>query len=93
MKVIIYSPTKTAMQSGKKNTGFWVINSSKIYNSRSIDQFTGWTSSSDTKNQIRLNFKTKDEAIEYAKSQGFDYEVFDPKISTIKKKSYADNFR
>lgn len=80
------------MQSGKKNTGFWVMNSSGIHGSRSIDEFTSWISSFDTKNQIKIKFKTKDEAINYARSQGFDYEVFDPKTTTIKKKSYANNF-
>lgn len=92
MKVTIYSPAKTAMQSGKRNTGFWLLVSSRLFGSRSINKITGWTSSGDTKNQIKLKFKTKDEAITYAQSQNFEYEVFENKISRIKKRSYSDNF-
>jgi hypothetical protein len=91
MKVEILKPTKSAMQSGLKNTKLWLMRIIEG-NSRSINPLMGWTSSDNTKTQLQLKFKSKDEAIEYAKSQGFEYTVKEPETSTIKKKSYASNF-
>lgn len=91
MKVKIYQPTKNAMQSGKKNKG-WILIPTEEENSKSISNITGWTSSSNTQTQLQLSFHDKESAVAYAKQQGFDYEVIDPQISLVHKKSYADNF-
>ena len=52
----------------------------------------GWTSSTDMKRQIRLNFDTKEEAIAYAERNGIAYRLEESKPATRKVLSYSDNF-
>ena len=52
----------------------------------------GWESSTDTYSEIKLEFKSKDSAIEYAKKNNINFEIIEPKKRKITKKSYADNF-
>ena len=52
----------------------------------------GWESSSDTMGELRLEFTSKDNAINYAKKKRIDFEIIEPKKRKIVKKSYADNF-
>ncbi len=92
MKVRIYRPTKSAMQSGKNNMKKWLLVPVENDVTRSINPLMGWTSVDSTKSQLKLFFATKDAAIEYARSQKFDYEVEEPEISSVKKKSYTANF-
>ena len=92
MKIIISKAAKSAMQSGLKNTKLWQINFVEEKNPRSIDDITGWVSSDNMQNEIKLYFATADEAVKYAQAQGFEYEIIEPKIADVKKKSYADNF-
>jgi hypothetical protein len=92
MKVRILRPAKSAMQSGRKNTKKWWLVPVEQENTRSINPLMGWTSAANTKSQLKLSFPSKEAAIEYAKSQKFDFEVEEPEISSIKKKSYTANF-
>ena len=52
----------------------------------------GWESSSDTLSELKLEFSSKENAINYAKKKKIDYELIEPKKRKIVKKSYADNF-
>ena len=52
----------------------------------------GWESSTDTLSEIKLEFSTKELAINYAKKKKIDFELIEPKKRKIVKKSYADNF-
>ena len=52
----------------------------------------GWESSTDTSSELKLEFSSKDLAIEYAKKNKINYELIEQKIRKIIKKSYADNF-
>ena len=52
----------------------------------------GWNSSLDTKSQIKLFFDTKEQAIEWAKKNNYQYFVVEPKQRKFKPKSYASNF-
>ena len=92
MSARIYQPTKTAMQSGEARTKDWVLEfEPETANSR--DPLMGWTSSTDTKSQVRLEFASKDEAIAYAVRNGVAYTVIDPKPRRPIRKSYAENFK
>ena len=42
--------------------------------------------------QVRVTFETKDEAVAYARKHGFTYTVREPRERRIKPKAYADNF-
>ncbi len=92
MAVRIYKPAKTAMQSGMGGTKEWVLEYEPEA-PREIDPLMGWTSSRDTRAQIRLLFETKDEAIAYAERHGLAYSVSEPKPRKLVRKSYADNFK
>jgi ETC complex I subunit conserved region len=92
MPVRIFKPTKTAMQSGEARTHDWLLEF-EIETAPSRDPLMGWTSSSDTKSQLRLEFATKDEAVAYAVRNGLAYTVVEPKTRRPIRKSYAENFK
>jgi len=89
-KAKIYKPTKTAMQSGKGSTKKWLLEFDTL--NTGINPLTGWETSKDTMSQIKLEFKTKEQAINYAKKNNVDYYVLEPEKESIIKKSYIDNF-
>ncbi len=92
MTARIYKPAQNVMQQGKGATRDWVLE--YVPNQpRQIEPLMGWTSSSDTKRQIRLSFATKDEAIAYAKENGIAFRLEEPPVSKIRPKSYAENFK
>ena len=89
-KAKIYKPTKNAMQSGKANTQKWLLEFETLNNS--INPLMGWESSKDTLSELKLEFLTKYQAIEYAKKNNVDYYVIEPEKRKVVKKSYTDNF-
>ena len=91
MTIKIFKPSKTAMQSGQGKTKQWLAEYVSDI-STTKDTLMGWTSSSDTKSQIRIFFDTKEQAVAWAKKNDFQYFVQDPKIKKIKPKSYSSNF-
>ena len=90
-KAKIYKPSKTAMQSGTKKYDKWVIE--YVTEKPGINPLMGWESSTDTLTEIKLDFSTKELAIEYAKKNKINFEIIEPNIRKITKKSYADNFK
>ncbi len=92
MTARIYKPAKTAMQSGQARTKTWVLEHEQAV-PRKIDPLMGWTSSADTRTQVRLSFDTKEEAIAYAERNGIPYRLEEPKPRGLIRKSYADNFK
>ena len=91
MSVVIFKPSKTAMQSGKARTKDWVLEH-KQTSARKPDPLMGWSSANDTTNQVRLSFETKEEAIAYAERHSLEYTVQVPREVKPKLKAYADNF-
>ena len=89
-KAKIYKPSKTAMQSGIKKFDKWIIEF--IAEKPGINPLMGWESSTDTNSEVKLEFSSKELAIEYAKKNKINFELIEPKIRKIVKKSYADNF-
>ena len=90
-EVRIYKPAKTAMQSGRGNTEAWVLE----YEPRSAketDPLMGWVGSADTRSQVRLRFPSKEEAVAFAKKNGMNFRVQEPRSRRIKPKSYSENF-
>ena len=92
MSARIFSPAKTAMQSGKAKTGYWVLEFEPEM-PRKIDPLMGYTTSGDMKSQIKLTFETKEEAVGYAEKHGLAYRVEEPKEARRRQISYSDNFR
>ena len=89
-KAKIYIPNKSPMQSGLGKTNKWILEFET--NDSSTNPLMGWESSNDTYSEIRLEFSSKELAINYAKKKKIDYEIIEPKKRKIIKKSYADNF-
>ena len=92
MQVRIYQPPKTAMQSGRSNTKRWVLEF-EPEKAREVEPLMGWTSSRDTRSQMRLRFDSKELAIAYAEKHGYMYVVEEARERRVKPKAYADNFR
>ena len=93
MRARIYKPAKTAMSSGTAKTKSWVLDFAKD-SAREIDPLMGWTSSNDTQTQVRLTFDTKEAAKAYAKENGIDVVVTEPKPrkANIRPGGYGENF-
>jgi hypothetical protein len=90
-KAKIYKPSKTAMQSGTKKYEKWIIEF--VTEKPGTNPLMGWESSTDTYTELKLEFDSKDLAIEYAKKNKIDYELIEPNARKISIKSYADNFK
>lgn len=92
MQVRIYKPTKSAMQSGLSNTKHWILEFSGD-KARFIEPVMEWTGSKNMLNEVKIKFGTKEEAIEFANTNNYSFEVIEPQIKKIVKRSYADNFK
>ena len=89
-KAKIYKPSKTAMQSGLKKFDKWIL---EYFSEKpGINPLMGWESSKDTYSELKLEFSSKQLAIEYAKKNNINFELVEPQNRKIIKKSYADNF-
>ena len=89
-KAKIYIPSKTAMQSGRGKQKDWILEFET--KDTSINPLMGWESSSDTFSELKLEFSSKELAINYAKKKKINYEIIEPKKRKIVIKSYSDNF-
>ena len=89
-KAKIYIPNKSPMQSGLGKSGKWILEFKTKDPGK--NPLMGWESSTDTLTELKLEFSSKELAVNYAKRKKIDYEVIDPKKRKIVKKSYADNF-
>lgn len=92
MAARIYRPAKTAMQSGLAKTSRWLFEY-EPESAREIEPLMGWTSSRDTRQQIKLWFDSKDEALAYAARNGIAATVEEPQEPQRRTIAYADNFR
>jgi len=90
IKAKIYIPVKSPMQSGQVKSNKWLLE----FNTKdsTINPLMGWESSTETLSELKLEFTSKELAIEYAKKNKIDFELIEPQKRKIVKKSYADNF-
>ena len=81
------------MQSGKAKSREWLL----VYEpeeKKRVEPLMGYTSSGDMRSQVRLSFKTKEEAIEYAERYDIPYRVEEPHAAKARAKiAYSDNFK
>lgn len=93
MRARIYQPARTAMSSGTAKTKGWVLEFAPN-SAREVDPLMGWTSSSDTQSQVRVQFATKEEALEYAAAHKIDAQVQEPhkRKVNIRPGGYGENF-
>ena len=78
------------MQSGMGKTNKWILEFKTKDPTK--NPLMGWESSSDTLSELKLEFPSKELAINYAKKKKIDFEIIEPKKRKTVIKSYADNF-
>ena len=78
------------MQSGSRNTKNWLLEFDTL--NTGINPLMGWETSKDTMSEVRLEFLTKDQAVNYAKKNKINYYLVEPQKHKLVKKSYSDNF-
>ena len=78
------------MQSGLGKIDKWILEFET--KDTSTNPLMGWESSNDTLSELKLEFTSKELAINYAKKMKIVYEIIEPKKRKVVKKSYADNF-
>ena len=76
-KAKIYIPSKTSTQSGLGKEDKWILEFES--KDTSINPLMGWESSNDTMGEVKLEFSTKDKAIEYAEKKNISLKVIEPK--------------
>jgi hypothetical protein len=79
-------------QSGRANAGLWLLEFERKQ-AQLPDPLTGWNGSGDTNTQIKLTFRSREEAIAYAERNGIAYHIVPASPVTLKLQAYADNFR
>ena len=89
-KAKIYIPSKTATQSGLGKEDKWILEFDT--KNTTTNPLMGWESSNDTLGEVKMEFTTKEKAIEYAKNNNINYKVIEPNKKRFVIKSYAENF-
>ena len=92
MPARIFKQSKNAMSSGMARTKLWRL----VFEQdtpREIEPLMGWTSSGDTRQQVQLDFDSKEEAVAFAEREGIAYRVEEPHEMKRRTISYADNFK
>ncbi|HPD83179.1 MAG TPA: ETC complex I subunit [Alphaproteobacteria bacterium] len=92
MKVRIYKPSKTAMQSIHAKKPTWVLECEQV-SRRMPEPLMGWTCSDDTLNQVKLKFSCAEDAVSYAQKQGWEYTVTVDRDRRVRPRNYLDNFK
>jgi hypothetical protein len=92
MAARIYKPVKTAMQQGRAGTREWVLEF-EPQSPQTIEPLMGWTSSGDTRSQIRMQFASLEEALAYVTRHGIPFRIYEPQKTELTPKSYAENFK
>lgn len=91
--VRIYRPTKPATQSGDWHSHHWLMDWDPLPKGhRWENPLMGWQSSADFMQGHRIQFKSKEDAIEFANKQGYEYFVQEPSQRKFVPKAYANNF-
>ena len=78
------------MQSGTAKNNKWILEF--ITKDPTRNPLMGWESSSDTSSELKLEFSSKELAVNYAKKRKINFDLIEPKKRKTVKKSYADNF-
>ena len=76
-KAKIYIPNKSPMQSGLGKTDKWILEFHT--NDPSKNPLMGWETSDDTFTELKLEFSSKELALNYAKKNKIEIEIIEPK--------------
>ncbi|KAK5121480.1 NADH:ubiquinone oxidoreductase 21kD subunit [Meristemomyces frigidus] len=91
--VRIFRPAKTATQSGDWHSHQWRMDWDVLSKGhRWENPLMGWQSSGDFMQGTHLNFKSKEDAVNFANKQGYEYFVQEPNERKFVPKAYATQF-
>lgn len=91
--VQIYKMSPSSTQSGRQQQKGWRLNWDIIPRANKWEDTTiGYASSGDYMQATEMHFHTRQDAINFAVRQGWNYYVREPKQRTWKPKVYGDNF-
>ncbi len=91
MYSVIHQKLPNPVQSGPKASKIWVLDFPR-QKPLIIDPLTAKVGSGDVMHDVDLEFPSKEQAIEYAKTHGIAYKIVErPKPKPVGR-SYADNF-
>jgi hypothetical protein len=88
----IFELDRRTTQSGRANSGLWLLEFERT-EGQLPDPLTGWNGSGDTNTQVKLTFRTRDEAIAYATRNNIPYHLVPATPVKMKIQAYSDNFR
>lgn len=93
MQARIYQPAKSAMSSGQGNSRHWQLEFAPE-DRKQIDPLMGWTGSGDMRGQIKLQFDSKEAAVDYAERNGIPYRIEETKARkpNVRPRGYGGNF-
>jgi len=92
MQVRIFCQSRSATQSGRAKVGEWVIQP-LLPTARRPESVMGWTSSADTLSEVKMTFKTYEEAAAFAGKQNWKISVEPVQNRIVRPRNYADNFK
>ena len=95
MQIRIYQPSKSATQSGRGRTHYWLIEP-VLETKRAPESLNGWTAAGDTLVELtgKLKFDSADEAAAFALSRGWEIaDISAPHLRKAPKSNYLDNFK
>ena len=88
----ISKPSKTATQSASSRAKPWLLEF-MAESAREVEPLMGWTSSSDTRAQVKLWFASEAEAVAYCTRNGLAFRVELEKQTARRTQLYSDNFK
>jgi NADH dehydrogenase (ubiquinone) Fe-S protein 4 len=92
MIVKIFKKYKSPTQLGKANTNLWIMEFLSN-DDRFQEQIMGWTGSINMyPNEVKLQFKNKEEAINFAKKNKLEFFVQDSNKQKFTIKTYVNNY-
>lgn len=80
------------MQSGRSKTKEWILEF-ETNTDKNPEPLMGWSQSKDTMTQVRLKFRTLEQAERYAEENGLYYQVTPQHERKPKPRNYGDNFK
>ncbi len=92
MDVKIFRPSKNTLQSGRAGRKYWLMESIDK-GDFSVEPLMGWTKSNNTQKQVHLKFNSSEDAIIFAKNNGWNYSVMPDNKRRVKPRNYGDNFK
>jgi len=78
------------MQSARGKSRNWILEFDTL--DTGTNPLMGWETSKDTMSELKLEFSSREKAINYAKKNNINYYITEPQKSKIIIKSYSDNF-